>query len=321
MTTGVKLTRVAAAVIERRGSNGTWEYLLGQRAPGTFYPGYWEFPGGKVEPGETPYQALVRELEEELGIRVLQAQPWLMRCHRYEHAHVELNFFRVRAWEGELCDHVHSALAWQQPGAVTVEPMLPANGPILKALSLPDFYAITHAYSMGIEPQLLALEKALQHGLRLVQIREHGLESEDRESFACAASGLCRQYGALVLINGDEALARACSADGLHLPARQLMQTEKRPDFPWVGASCHTAEELTRAENLGLDFAVVGTINPTASHPDRDEKNLLGWAGLEALIARSEVPVFAIGGLTGKDLETAKTHRAHGIAAIRAAWS
>ena len=109
----LKLTEVAAAVIERRAADGAMEFLLGQRAPGTFYPGYWEFPGGKVEPGETPHAALVRELSEELGIGVTRADPWLRREHVYEHAHVRLNFFRVREWRGELHDHVHSALAWQ----------------------------------------------------------------------------------------------------------------------------------------------------------------------------------------------------------------
>ncbi|HTY98335.1 MAG TPA: NUDIX domain-containing protein, partial [Rhodocyclaceae bacterium] len=73
----MKITDVAAAVILRPDGS----FLLGQRAPGTFYPGYWEFPGGKVEAGETPRQALVRELHEELEIEVLEAQPWILREH------------------------------------------------------------------------------------------------------------------------------------------------------------------------------------------------------------------------------------------------
>ena len=141
----MKLTEVAAAVIERRAADGVFEFLLGQRAPGTFYPGYWEFPGGKVESGETPHAALLRELGEELGIGVTRADPWLRREHVYEHAHVRLNFFRVRDWCGELHDHVHSALAWQRADGLTVAPMLPANAPVLAALALPDFCAITHA--------------------------------------------------------------------------------------------------------------------------------------------------------------------------------
>ena len=168
----MSLVEVAAAVIERCAADGAIEFLLGQRAPGTFYPGFWEFPGGKVEPGETPHAALVRELREELGIEVVRADPWLRRQHVYEHAHVRLNFFRVREWHGELRDHVHSALAWQRASAIAVSPMLPANAPVLAALALPQFYAITHAGEIGVDAQLLALAHALEGGLQLVQLRE-----------------------------------------------------------------------------------------------------------------------------------------------------
>ena len=132
-----KKVDVAAAVLLR----GDGRVLLGQRAPDTFYPGYWEFPGGKVEAGESPRDALVRELSEELGVEVTAATPWLSRSHAYEHAHVTLHFFIVRGWRGELNDHVHSALSWEDPHAMAVSPMLPANGPILKSLRLPTILA------------------------------------------------------------------------------------------------------------------------------------------------------------------------------------
>lgn len=308
-----KIVHVAAAVIY----DGQGRVLLGQRAPGTFYPGYWEFPGGKVETGETPHDALVRELGEELGISVITAWPWLHKEHVYEHAHVHLHFFRVTEWEGEPRDHVHSALDWQTPDAFTVSPMLPANGPILKSLGLPDFYAITNAAKMGVDGQLLALAHALENGLKLVQLREPDLDPARRAAFAHAAVDLCHQYGARALVNGDEALARDCGADGIHLPARQLMAATQRPDFPWVAASCHTAEELAQATVLGLDFVVVGSVKPTASHPGQTP---LGWEGFDAVAANSPLPVFALGGLTRDDREEAWRHGAQGIAAIRGAW-
>ena len=89
------LVRVAAAVI--LGPDG--RVLLAQRPVGKAFAGYWEFPGGKLEPGESPRHALVRELAEELGIAVRRAAPWLVQRYRYPHAHVELNFFRVFEWE------------------------------------------------------------------------------------------------------------------------------------------------------------------------------------------------------------------------------
>jgi 8-oxo-dGTP diphosphatase len=309
-----KITQVAAAVIERPDGS----FLLGQRAPDTFYPGYWEFPGGKVEVGETPRQALIRELEEELGITVQRADPWLRREHVYEHAHVRLHFFRVREWSGELRDHVHSALAWQQPGATTVSPMLPANAPVLSALALPDFYAITHAAEIGVDAQLLGLRQALRNGLKLVQLREPGLPPAQRADFARAAVSLCREFGARVLVNGDEYLARKVGADGVHLSSAQLMACRQRPDFPLVAASCHSTEELEHAGQLGCDFTVFGPVQPTASHPGVAG---IGWEGLAAALAVPPAPTFALGGLGYADRDTARRAGAHGIAAIRAAWA
>ena len=308
-----KIVHVAAAVITRPDGS----VLLGQRAPDTFYPGYWEFPGGKVEPGETPREALIRELDEELGMRVDTAYPWITREHVYEHAHVSLHFFEVTAWRGEIHDRVHSALSWQQAGAMDVGPMLPANGPILKALRLPRVCGITHAGEIGIDTQLARLEAALAGGLRLVQIREPALPDADCERFARAVVERCHAAGALAVVNGDAALARRIGADGLHLPARSLMAADGRPDFEWVGASCHSRAELEQAAALELDYALLGAVRPTQSHPERAP---LGWSAFGDLVARLPLPVFALGGLSAGDLETAKAAGAHGVAGIRGIW-
>ena len=308
-----KIVHVAAAVITRPDGS----VLLGQRAPDTFYPGYWEFPGGKVEPDETPREALIRELDEELGMRVDAAYPWITREHVYEHAHVSLHFFEVTAWRGEIHDRVHSALSWQQAGAMDVGPMLPANGPILKALRLPRVCGITHAGEIGIDAQLARLEAALAGGLRLVQIREPALPDADCERFARAVVERCHAAGALAVVNGDAALARRIGADGLHLPARSLMAADGRPDFEWVGASCHSRAELEQAAALEFDYALLGAVRPTQSHPERAT---LGWPAFGELIVRLPLPVFALGGLSAGDLETAKAAGAHGVAGIRGIW-
>ncbi len=308
-----KIVHVAAAVITRPDGS----FLLGQRAPDTFYPGYWEFPGGKVEPGETPREALIRELDEELGIKVDVAWPWLTREHVYEHAHVSLHFFEVPAWRGDIHDRVHSALSWQHAGRMTVEPMLPANGPILKALRLPRTMGITQAGETGVAAQLARLDTALAGGLRLVQVREPDLAPDARDSFARAVVERCRSAGALVVINDDAGLARRVGADGLHLPARRLAELAARPDFEWVGASCHERPELEKAAALGLDYALLGAVRPTLSHPEREA---LGWARFGERIDRLPLPVLALGGLSAGDMTTARAAGAHGIAAIRSVW-
>ncbi len=106
------------------------DVLLGQRPAGKPYAGYWEFPGGKVDPGETILAALKREFMEELGIEVIAADEWCGVEHVYEHAHVQLHFFISRAWRGEPQSLEGQAFAWQ--GAVSVEPLLPATIPLLQ---------------------------------------------------------------------------------------------------------------------------------------------------------------------------------------------
>lgn len=308
-----KVVEVAAGVITRQ--DGT--FLLGRRAGNVPYAGYWEFPGGKVEPGESAAQALRRELEEELGIRVRHLRPWLCREHDYEHAYVRLRFFEVTAWEGEPFGQVHDRLAWITPGGEMPLPMLPANGPVLKALSLPRCMGITQAGKVGVMQQLNALEVALSAGLRFVQVREPGLDAVAYRDFAREALRLAAQAGAVAVLNTEPEFAQALGASGLHLPARRLQALGERPPFRWVGASCHTRAELEKAAGLGLDYALLGAVMATPTHPGEVS---LGWEAFARLSADLPLPVLALGGLRFSDMETARNAGAHGVAAIRGAW-
>jgi 8-oxo-dGTP diphosphatase len=310
-----KVVEVAAAVMLRAEGR---EFLLAQRPEGKVYAGYWEFPGGKVEPGESVRDALIRELQEELGITVTDCAPWLTRQFTYPHATVRLNFWRATAWTGEIgitAPLEHSAVDWLKCGeSATVSPILPANDPILKALALPTTLAITMAEIEGVERQLERLEEALAAGLRLVQLRDKGLPPAQRMWFAEAVRQLTQSHGALLVINDDAGLARRVGADGLHLSAASLAACSERPDFAWVGASCHTAEEIARAGELGLDYALLGPVKPTPTHP---EAAGLGWETFARRIAGNTLPVFALGGLRPADLAEAQAHGAHGIALMR----
>lgn len=307
-----KVVEVSAAVIQKAG--GT-QYLLAQRPQGKVYAGYWEFPGGKVEAGESHHDALVRELQEELGITVTAATPWLSRRFVYPHASVRLKFFLVTAWEGSIAPIEHSGFAWVTTGeAPGVAPILPANDPILRALSLPTHYAITNAAENGVEAELARLERGLQGGLKLLQIRDKTLAPAQRAEFAGRTVALAHRHGARVLVNDDAELANASGADGLHLSSSQLLAAVSRPDLPWVAASCHNAQELARTAELGLDFAVLGPVAPTPSHPDTPG---LGWVRFAELVDDSPLPIYALGGMTPEHLAQAKASGAHGLALMR----
>lgn len=304
---------VAAAVIH----DTAGRFLLAQRPPGKAYAGYWEFPGGKVEPGESAADAMRRELHEELGITVDTACPWLTRDFDYEHADVRLRFFRIYRWHGEPHGREGQSFAWQDTTALNVSPILPANGPILRALGLPSEYGITHAAETGIEPFMARLQRALERGLRLIQIREREMPISELRVFAHRVITLAHRYGARVLLNADTQLAGDVGADGVHLTAAQTMALTERPALDWVGASCHDSAELSKAVQLGVDFVVLGPAMSTLSHPGAPA---LGWAGFTQCIHNTPIPVYALGGMRHGDLEAARQCGAHGIAMQRGAW-
>ncbi len=291
--------------------------LLGQRPASKVYAGYWEFPGGKVESGESLRQALDRELKEELGIDVTQADPWMTQQFDYPHARVRIRFFRVTAWQGELTALEHSALAWQHPGAFDLAPMLPANTPMLAALTLPAEYAISQSQALGEAVFLAALEQRLQGGLRLLQLREPLLAPSDWPGWAAGVIERCHAKGAQVLVNSGAPAIVHAMADGLHLRAVDLMRCRERPAARIVGASCHDAAELAQAARIGADFALIGPVLATPSHPGQ---NGIGWPEFGRLADQALLPVYAIGGLRSDDLPVARTHGAHGLALLSAAW-
>jgi 8-oxo-dGTP diphosphatase len=306
------LTEVAAAVIER--ADGT--ILLAQRPAGKPYPGYWEFPGGKIEPGEDARAALQRELEEELGIRVHEATPWITRIYAYTHATVRLHFFRVSAWEGEPQPLEDQAIAWQQIESPEVSPMLPANAPVLKALALPAVMIVSNAAQSGFEPWIRQLSAALANERLLVQIREKGVERLRVQHLLSRALARATPFGTRVVVNSD--CGSFPQADGVHLTSRSLMALDERPDVALAGASCHDAGEINQAARLALDYVVVGPVKATASHPGAAT---LGWEALAALLRDCALPAYAIGGLTRADLPEAKRCGAHGVALMSAAFA
>ncbi len=308
-----KIVEVAAAVLELPDG----QFLLAQRPPGKIWAGYWEFPGGKVEAGESAYDALVRELTEELGIAVACAHPWISRVFTYPHATVRLRFFRVSQWTGTLHPHEGQQFCWQRADEVMVSPLLPANAPIVRALTLPFIYAISNASELGVDEFLRRLDIALRNGLRLIQLREKNLGRDQLRELAQQVVGKAHEAGARVLINGDVALAQEAGADGVHLTSAQLEKLSVRPEVQWCAASCHSVDELRRAEALGCDFAVLSPVLPTQSHPGAPH---LGWDRFAAIAADSSIPVYALGGMSFEALSCARGHGAQGVALLRQAW-
>ena len=307
------IINVAVAVILREDGR----VLLAERPPGKPVPGYWEFPGGKFEADEDSVQALTREIHEEIGVDIDMAYPWLTREYAYPDKCVRLHFYRVRRWHGVPHGREGQRVSWEDPRAIRVGPLLPANHKVVAALCLPSCYAITASEKYGVADFMHRLQRALDHGVRLIQVRERAMADAQLQAFASEVVALAHAYGATVLINGDADLALRSGADGVHLQSAQLARLKRRPGTRLWSASCHDAEELARAAELDADFVVLSPVLPTASHPGQPG---MGWESFAALTRDYPLPIYALGGMHTELLDTAMAHGAHGIALLSGIW-
>ncbi|GGP28028.1 Nudix family hydrolase [Silvimonas amylolytica] len=315
MTDQIRIVDVAVGILVKPDG----QFLLGSRPAGKPFAGFWEFPGGKLETGETALDALSRELHEEMGITVTAAHPWLTQTFTYPHATVRLHFFRVTGWLGEIQPREGQQFAWQANRALTVSPILPANGPIMRGLQLPATLALSAVAQLGKEHWLARLDAALAHGLKWLILREPSLNKAEYADLAQTVLVRARSHGAHVLLHDRIDLALALGADGVHLSARAAAAQHHRPrGLDWVGASVHNQVELTQAQQIGVDYALAGHIKDTASHPGAAP---MGWTGFNTLThAGWPFPIYAIGGLSATDVAESQTYGAHGVALLSGAW-
>jgi len=288
--------------------------LLAQRPPGRDFAGLWEFPGGKVEPGENVHAALARELHEELGIGIGPSELLIRVPWRYPHQRIVLEVRRVASWQGVPQPHEGQALAWTDPDSIDATTMPPADRPVLAALRLPPLLAISPP--LDDAATLLAwVQGVIRRGVRLLQLRQPQWAAGKLRAAAAALRVEAQAAGAGLLLNGDIEGALALDL-GVQLRAAQLALLRERPlpSGRWVGASCHDAGELERAAILGCDFALLAPVAATPTHP---QATALGWPRLTALVAAAALPVYALGGVCAQDLPRARAAGAHGVAGIR----
>ena len=311
----MKRIHVAAAVI--RGKDG--QILIAKRCDDKHQGGLWEFPGGKVEAGETAQAALARELEEELGILVTTARPLIQVRHDYPDKHVLLDVWDVSAFTGEPHGAEGQPLAWVSAKQLSEYEFPAANRPIVAAARLPEHYLITPEGLSG--PQLLrGIQAALKSGIRLLQLRAPAMFDAQYRDIAVDALGLCAGKAQLMLKGPLEWLGDFPAA-GWHLTAQQLRELSAggRP-FPserWLAASCHSADELALAAQMGVDFITLSPVQATQTHP---EAQPLGWAQVAELLQGFNQPAYLLGGVTPTNVEQAWQVGAQGVAGIRAFW-
>ena len=295
-------------------SDAQGRVLLAQRPAGKHSAGLWEFPGGKIEPGETAHAALRRELHEEIGVDIGAIEPLIGVPWDFGEKSILLDVYRVLDFAGAPHGREGQVLAWRHIDELASIATTPPDRPVVAALRLPSHYAITPEPGDDDAVFLARIDRALSQGARLLQLRAKTASPMRLRSLAQAAGARAREAGAAMLINGPVDLAKELD-QGLHLTTAELMRLSDRP-LPrdrWVAASCHDARELAHAAAIGVDFVVIGPVLPTRSHPGTET---LGWLRFAELCAETPLPVYALGGLTLADTPTARSNGAQGIGGI-----
>ncbi len=312
---GAVIDVVAGVVTDAAG-----RVLIARRHDGSHQGGKWEFPGGKKHPGESAFAALVRELEEELDIKVESAQPLTSVTHAYPDVTVDLEVWRVRRFSGTAHGREGQPIRWVAAEDLGAYEFPEADQPVLRALWLPPLYLLSDGGRFGPEDFLRHLESVLVAGAKLIQLREPQLSPPEFRSRAETVVGTCHRHGARVLLNAPAEIVQECGADGIHLNGRRLEQCASRPldSRYWVAASCHDTTQLNHARRIGADFVVLSPVRSTRSHP---LARPLGWEAFATLCSAAGLPVYALGGMEVGDLEKARQAGAQGIAMLSGVWA
>jgi 8-oxo-dGTP diphosphatase len=312
---------VAVGVIIRDG-----RVLIARRLEHTHQGGLLEFPGGKVEPGETVQQALVREIAEETGLKLIESalQPVIGVRHDYGDKRVFLDVWSTDIAAGEAHGREGQPIQWLLPRDLRDADFPAANRPIIRALQLPSQLALTGCDVADDECGLKRLQTALQVSQPPLIVLRAPFWAEQAIAYNRLAQGalaLCQSNSSELMLHGvPELMDLHPQAAGVHLPWRHASQCQQRPvaECYKLGVSCHNAEQLAHAVAIGADYAILGHVLATSSHPNEAP---LGWHAFSQLVSAARLPVYGIGGLSPADLPQARQCGAQGIAGIGFWWA
>lgn len=314
----MKTVHVVAAVIYEG------EYIVLARRPDHLHKGgLWEFPGGKVEQGESVETALIRELEEELNIVPTAFSPLIQIPHQYPDKSILLDVWAVTEWHGDLHGKEGQPVTRVFPADLNDYEFPEANVPIITACQLSDRYLVTPDLPEGTDDFiefLYQLVAAIDSGSQFVQLRQTQLDPQQYRKLATEVIRICRQKSCQVLLNAAPELVEELGADGVHLNQHRAKSLDSRPldENYLVGVSCHDETELKQAASLGADFGLLGPVQATRTHP---ENQGMGWEGFNQMVKDIPMPVYAIGGMVLQDIPHVRRSGGQGIAAISALWS
>lgn len=303
--------------------NSQGQVLISRRNANQHMGGFWEFPGGKVEAGETVQQALSRELHEELNISINRAslQPLCCIRHDYPDKSVLLDVWQTQQYSGEPQGMEGQPLRWLAAHELIASEFPPGNRAIIRALRIPQLLALINCHPGLNQQQTLTAALPVHCLIRLRHLNHQQDFADYLKTLKIIVPGI--SHDILVDLPASESDRQAVlELQAQHPQIRgffanrhvtQLIAGRPAGDDLILGCATHNDEEIEAAKLLMADFVILSPVLASPSHP---ENQGLGWQQFSEMAARFPGPVFAMGGMTLQELDSALAAGAHGIAGI-----
>ena len=297
--------------------NEQGEILLSQRKKGLHLEGLWEFPGGKVNSGESFKQALRRELREELNVSLNRCRRLIDFSYCYPDRELHFQVFIVLIDESITRHAEQQNIRWIKKSQLDTLALPEANDVICNALLMPDLIMIADQKVLG-DDIITLVEKQLKSDVRIVQYRaDANSTSEKIVTVGRQLKSLCDQYSATLVLNSNWQLWEQIQPHGVHIKScdlQSLKDIQGELPFKVISAACHSEQDADLINQLAIDSVIIGSVLPTLTHPQQAS---LGWIEFSRLCQKINKPVFAIGGCKPTDRDTSQVYGGHGIATIR----
>ena len=303
------LIKAVAAIIEDKNGN----ILISQRMSHQFMPDYWELPGGKIEPGESSFQAAKRELKEELSIDVKELKIIKTINQSYSDRDVQIEIVKIDQYFGDPIGQEGQRIKWLDIDSILNLKILPTMRPILNLLRLPKIFWITPEQEFKEETLEDLIKVKKNNDVNIIQFRS---KIKTNELYLSNFIEICKQYNIQLILNTiDKSFDE--DVQGWHLTSQELMSTDTRPCPPSkiLGASVHNMSELEKANEVGVDYVFISPIKETKSHPGVMP---LSSKEIKKLMRATNIPAYFLGGLSRDQMEDCEKLGAHGIAGITA---
>ena len=274
--------------------------------------GLWEFPGGKKKSNETIELALEREFMEEISICLKSYFPLQKIQYSYEKYSVILDVWMITDYAKTPKGAEGQGIEWRPIQSLDYKDFPEANKQIIKILRLPKFLPITPDVR-NFQSFRKILKVYNMQRISLVQFRQTHLDAEGYLHFFKKAQIAADEYGIRLLFDGELQDFHESEAVGFHANSRRLMQMTTRciESCRYFGASCHNLIELKKALDLDVDYVSLSPVLKTTKYND-----FMGWKTFHTLASEVHLPVYALGGVSSKDLKTAREHGGFGVSGI-----